>query len=70
MPLTTDIDKEKEANYFAAHLLVPSALLRVEYAKLGPVDMAAEDDAPLKALAKRFGVSTTLMAMRIAEDFL
>lgn len=67
-PVKTDIDKEKEANCFAAHLLVPTEILRREYARLGPVDVADDSCPALRLLAKRFGVSTTLMAMRIAEE--
>ena len=68
--MQTHTEKEKEANYFAGHLLVPAAMLRQEYANLGPVDMADENCPALRNLAKRFGVSTTLMAMRIAEESL
>ncbi len=55
-------DSEAEANYFAKHLLVPTKFLLQE-------DLAFEinDDDKLRKLARRYGVSMTLMAGRIAE---
>ena len=62
------LTREQEANYFAMHLLVPTEMLRREYAKLGPVDVTDDNCPVLHKLAKRFGVSRQLMAMRIAEE--
>ncbi len=47
---------EKEANHFAANLLVPSRLLE-------PVR-----NAPIPALAKAFGVSAQMMGFRILNE--
>lgn len=65
----TDLAKEEEANYFASHLLVPSAMLRREWAKVGPIDLSG-DDGKIAKLAKLFGVSQNLMAFRLAEESL
>ncbi|RLL65273.1 ImmA/IrrE family metallo-endopeptidase [Paenirhodobacter hankyongi] len=48
---------EKEANHFAAHLLVPSRLLR-------PVMRAST----VSSLAEAFGVSYTMMSFRVANE--
>lgn len=48
---------EKEANHFAAHLLVPSRLLR-------PV----METSTVSHLAKAFGVSYTMMSFRVANE--
>lgn len=61
------MDREREANYFAMHLLVPSNLLRAELAKIGGVDLSS-DDGTLKRLAKKFGVSDAVIAYRIGEE--
>ncbi len=60
-------DTEREANYFAMHLLVPSAMLRKELEHVGGIDLSA-DDGTLKKLAKKFGVSEAVMAFRIGEE--
>lgn len=65
--MTPEELREQEANCFAAHLLVPSAMLRKELAKLGGVDLAG-DGKDVAKLARKFGVSTTLMAVRIGEE--
>lgn len=59
---------ETEANYFAMHLLVPADRLRAELEKIGGVDLADDKATQLRKLARRFGVSETVMAFRIAEE--
>lgn len=60
-------EEEIEANYFAAHLLVPTSMLRQELEKIGgKIDLS--DDAQVKALADRFDVSIALMAVRLLEE--
>jgi Zn-dependent peptidase ImmA (M78 family) len=60
--------EEIEANYFAAHLLVPTSLLKAEMA-LRPrgLDLSGPDDT-IAELAKKFDVSTNLMAFRLGEE--
>ncbi len=67
--MTADEQREHEANVFAMHLLVPSGMLRRELAKIGGIDIAG-DGGDVKKLARKFGVSETLMAMRVAEECL
>ncbi len=57
----TDLD-EMEANRFAAELLMPSAFLRADLEEW-ELDLAA--DRQLRALAKRYGVSTQALAIRL-----
>lgn len=61
-------DTETEANYFAMHLLVPSDRLRAELEKIDGVDLADDNVTQLRKLARRFGVSETVMAFRVAEE--
>lgn len=60
-------DREREANYFAMHLLVPSDMLRRELNRIGGVDLSS-DDGTLKRLARKFGVSEAVIAFRIGEE--
>ena len=53
---------EMEANRFAAELLMPIELLRADL-ELNEFDLA--DDAQLRAIAKRYGVSTQSLAIRL-----
>lgn len=55
---------EREANSFAAALLMPAALVREAIAQL-QVDVADED--AIDELAKRFGVSRQAMTFRVAN---
>lgn len=59
-----DKQLEKEANYFAMCLLMPTHLVKQEAAKL-TFDLT-NDDA-IKSLAKTFDVSTTAMALRLSQ---
>lgn len=57
--------EDTEANYFAMCLLMPAEVVKKEVRAMGGVDLANDDN--LRALARRFGVSMTAMAMRIAQ---
>lgn len=59
--------QEAEANQFAMALLMPEEMLRAEVQKLGGIDLC--DDSKVKALAKKFQVPQTLMAIRIGQVF-
>ena len=58
-------EDETEANYFAMHLLVPDSFLERE--NLSDLSFDLADDEPLKKLAKKYGVSITIMAIRLHE---
>jgi Zn-dependent peptidase ImmA (M78 family) len=60
-----DTDIEAEANYFAMCLLMPEDILRREIALIGPVSLV--DDEQTAKLAKKFGVSITLLMYRLAN---
>ena len=57
----TDRD-EMEANRFAAELLMPSCLLRLDVEQR-EFDLANDDE--LRSLARRYGVSTQALAIRL-----
>jgi Zn-dependent peptidase ImmA (M78 family) len=59
----TDIE-EKEANLFAAELLMPARFLQSDVEEIGSFDVLDED--VLKDLADRYGVSTQAMTFRLA----
>jgi Zn-dependent peptidase ImmA (M78 family) len=59
----TDIE-EKEANLFAAELLMPAKFLQSDVEEIGSFDVLDED--VLKDLADRYGVSTQAMTFRLA----
>lgn len=72
--ITTDQrkdDMEEEANLFARCLLMPEPMLRAEVQKLvvsGEVGDLLDDSNPsIPRLAKRFGVSTVVMTLRLQE---
>lgn len=54
---------EKEANYFALALLMPRELF-IKELEATKLDLAS--DEPLKELAKKFGVSTTAVMVRMS----
>lgn len=54
---------EREANYFALALLMPREMFKAELAKT-KMDLVSDD--PINELAKRFGVSTTAVAVRMS----
>ncbi len=68
--MKNDAEDDKEANYFAMHLLVPTSMLREELRKLGGIDLCDDNGKALKSLAKTFGVSQAIIAFRIAEETL
>lgn len=59
----TDIE-EKEANLFAAELLMPAHFLAKDVEKIGTIDLLYED--VLQELAAKYGVSTQAMTFRLA----
>ena len=59
----TDID-EKEANLFAAELLMPLAFVEKDMADIQTVDLMEE--TTIKSLAKKYQVSTHAFAFRLA----
>lgn len=65
--MTKQEEEHQEANEFAGYLLVPPAMLKRELVRLGGVDLAG-DGIDVKALAKKFGVTETLIAYRIGQE--
>jgi len=59
----TDLE-EKEANLFAAELLMPRRFLEEELAAIDVMDL--EQEEVLKELADRYGVSTQALAFRLS----
>ena len=59
----TDLE-EKEANLFAAELLMPEQFLAKDLLSLGSIDLF--DEIQLGKLAKRYKVSTQALAFRLA----
>jgi Zn-dependent peptidase ImmA (M78 family) len=59
----TDIE-EKEANLFAAELLMPASFLEEDLEEIGAFDALDEDT--LAELAEKYGVSTQAMTFRLA----
>lgn len=57
-----------EANAFALELLVPTFFLRMDLERLGGADI--EDISSIERLAKRYRVSTAVMAIRIGMEIL
>lgn len=57
-------DEEKEANLFAAELLMPADFLKEEMEEIDIVDL--DDETVLAKLARRYGVSTQAMTFRLA----
>lgn len=58
---TGEIRKEREANSFAASLLMPSKFVELEFNQI------PEDKEPVKFLAKKFKVSEQAMTFRLAN---
>ena len=57
--------EEREANAFAAALLMPQVFLEADLRKLG--DIGLHDDQKIQALAKRYGVSLQAMLIRLTS---
>lgn len=63
--MTPEQAMEAEANAFAMELLMPREWLLADIKKLGGVDI--EDERAMARLAKKYGVSLTVMALRIGQ---
>ena len=60
--------KEREANRFAAELLMPESLLRAELEKVGSIDLLNENSQKkISTLAAKFQVSPQAMSVRLAS---
>lgn len=57
-------EEEKEANLFAAELLMPVSFIRRDLAEVEGLDL--EDDATVSVLAEKYGVSTQAITFRLA----
>jgi Zn-dependent peptidase ImmA (M78 family) len=58
---------EREANLFAAELLMPRRLLEADIAKIKrPISLVDNDDTALKELAKRYKVSVRAITYRLS----
>ena len=62
----TDIE-EREANYFAAELLMPVDFLERDLRNIQTIDFVSEDDEFIKELADNYGVSRQAMIFRLAN---
>jgi Zn-dependent peptidase ImmA (M78 family) len=56
--------EEKEANLFAAELLMPTRFLARDVDMIGTIDL--EDEAVVQRLATKYGVSTQAMTFRLS----
>lgn len=57
-------EQEKEANLFAAELLIPNSFIQQDLAEVDALDL--EDDSTITKLAKEYEVSVQAMAFRLA----
>jgi len=62
---TGNSEREKEANLFAAELLMPERFLRQDLRQLENIDLLEKD--VLKVLAKRYEVSAQALTIRLAQ---
>ncbi|MCH7535152.1 MAG: ImmA/IrrE family metallo-endopeptidase [Bacteroidetes bacterium] len=62
---TGETKREREANAFAAALLMPENFIRDELTKLDQGDDALTDEQTIKSLAKKFQVSEIAMTYRL-----
>lgn len=62
-----DENDDREANYFAMQLLVPTSMLVTAVRELGGIDLS-EEDGVIEKLARQFEVSTSCIAFRLAEE--
>ena len=60
-----DAVEEAEANHFAMCLLMPREFVVREVQAMGGIDVG--DDQAIAALARKFGVQQTVMAMRLGQ---
>lgn len=63
---TGELKLEREANAFAAALLMPASILAKEITSLNLEDYAHDEDI-IKELAKKFGVSSIAMTYRLTN---
>lgn len=56
---------DAEANAFAMELLMPELFVRLDLEKAGGIDI--DDQRALSRLARRYGVSITVMAVRLGQ---
>ncbi len=59
--------REEEANKFAYELLMPTRMIKSDMARHASFDMC--DDKMLAKMAKKFGVSTMMMATRLNQIY-
>jgi len=59
--------EEREANYFAAELLMPDSFVRTEVKNVGTIDLFDETEKILKPMAKKFAVSTQALIYRLTN---
>ena len=57
---------EREANLFAAELLMPRRLLEIDIAKIGDFSLVDKEDRTLKDLAERYKVSVRAITFRLS----
>jgi Zn-dependent peptidase ImmA (M78 family) len=62
----TDLE-EREANLFAAELLMPEDLLKEDLADIKEIYLIDENDETIKNLAKRYGVSVRALTYRLSN---
>lgn len=62
-----EIKQEREANSFAAAILMPQDLVEQEYDQLYESDTFLTDDSIVRSLAKTFNVSSIAMTFRLAN---
>ena len=62
----TDLE-EREANLFAAELLMPENLLRDDLADIEAVYLIDDNDETIRNLAKQYGVSVRALTYRLAN---
>jgi Zn-dependent peptidase ImmA (M78 family) len=63
--MLTEKEMEEEANLFAMCLLIPEDFIRLDMAKIGPLNL--DEDARIAKLAVRYGVSLQLMVNRLTR---
>lgn len=62
----TDLE-EREANLFAAELLMPESLLRDDLAEVEAVYLIDDNDETIRNLAEQYGVSVRALTYRLAN---
>jgi Zn-dependent peptidase ImmA (M78 family) len=62
-----EIEKEREANYFAMELLMPEEFLRKDVTDMYPNGLDLESTDAVKRLAEKYEVSEQIMTIRLTE---